>query len=123
MLVNALATAELFEGLSQTLDDTQDYHPKEIKEALIKGLLRRKGEVAVLLAAMLFYIYGKADEPFDMNQRPFFLRFNTEDKEGRVKALLELCKELNIKPEKYLNQKVQNQKEAQVKGVYFWLLE
>jgi hypothetical protein len=111
-LVNALVTAELFGGLSQTLDDIEDYHPKEIKEALIKGLLSRKGEVAVLFAAMLFYIYGKADEPFDMDQRPFFLRFNTENKEERVKVFLELCKELNIKPEKYLNQKVQNLKKS-----------
>ncbi len=89
-LLDALATAELFGGLSQTLDDVEDYHPKEIKEALIKGLLRRKGEVAVLFGAMLFYIYGKADEPFDMNQRPFFLRFNTEDKEERVKGILRI---------------------------------
>ncbi len=37
---------------------------------------------------MLFYIYGKADEPFDMNQRPFFLRFNTENKTERLAAIL-----------------------------------
>jgi len=111
-LVNALATAELFGGLSQTLDDIEDYHPKEIKEALIKGLLSREGEVAVLFAAMLFYIYGKADEPFDMKQRPFFLRLNTENMEERVKAFLELCKELNIKPEKYLRQKAQSKRKS-----------
>ncbi len=101
-LINALQNAELFGGLSQTLDDIEKYHPKEIKEALIKGLLSRKGEVATLFAAMLFYIYGKADEPFDMNQRPFFLRFNTENKTERLAVFLELCKTLNIKPEKYL---------------------
>ena len=102
-LINALQNAELFGGLSQTLDDIEKYHPKEIKEALIKGLLSRKGEVATLFAAMLFYIYGKADEPFDMNQRPFFLRFNTENKTERLAVFLELCKILNIKPEKYLS--------------------
>ena len=101
-LINALKNTELFGGLSQTLDDIEEYHPKEIKEALITGLLSREGEVATLFAAMLFYIYGKADEPFDMNQRPFFLRFNTENKAERLGAFLELCKILNIKPEKYL---------------------
>jgi len=58
--------------------------------------------VAVLFAAMLFYIYGKATEPFDMKQRPFFLRFNTEDKKERVQVFLNLCKQLNIDPKKYL---------------------
>jgi len=101
-LINALKSAELFGGLSQTLDDIEEYHPKEIKETLIKGLLSREGEVATLFAAMLFYIYGKADEPFDMTQRPFFLRFNTENKAERLDAFLELCEKLNIKPEKIL---------------------
>jgi hypothetical protein len=38
---------------------------------------KREGDVAVLFAAMLFYLYGKAKELFDMKQRPFFLLFNT----------------------------------------------
>jgi hypothetical protein len=112
-LIKALETAELFGGLSQTLDDIEEYHPEEVKEALIKGLLSRNGEVATLFAGMLFYIYGKADEAFDMNQRPFFLRFNTENKEERVQVFIELCKQLNINPEKYLtpNDKLEKTKE------------
>jgi hypothetical protein len=51
---------------------------------------------------MLFYIYGKATEPFDMKQRPFFLKFNTENKKERVQVFIELCKQLNIDSEKYL---------------------
>jgi hypothetical protein len=97
-----LQSAEIFGGLSQALDDIQEYHPNEIKEALIERLLSREGEVAVLFVAMLFYIYGKATEPFDMKQRPFFLRFNTEDKKERVQVFLELCKQLNIDSEKYV---------------------
>jgi hypothetical protein len=101
-LIKALQSAELFGGLSQTLDDIEEYHPKEIKEALIKGLLSREGEVATLFAAMLFFIYGKADESFDWAQRSFFLRFNTENKEERLEAFVELCKKLKNKSEKYL---------------------
>jgi hypothetical protein len=101
-LIMALKSAEVFSGLSQTLDEIEDYHPNEVKEALIEGLLSRQGEVATLFAGMLFYIYGKADEPFDWSQRPFFLRFNTENKEEREQAFLELCKKLNIEPKKYL---------------------
>jgi hypothetical protein len=85
-IIKALQHAELFSGLSQVLDDIEEYHPTEVKEALIAGLLNREGEVALLFAGMLFHLYGKAEEPFDMEQRPFFLRFNTENIEERVQA-------------------------------------
>jgi hypothetical protein len=104
-LIDALEHAQIFGGLSQTLDDIEQYHPTEVKEALIRGLLSREGEVATLFAAMLFYLYGKAKEPFDMAQRPFFLRFNTQKKPERKQAFIELCKQLNINPEKYLTPK------------------
>jgi hypothetical protein len=104
-IVDALQHAEIFSGLSQILDDVEEYHPKEVKEALITGLLSREGDIAVLFAAMLFYVYGKAKESFDMKQRPFFLRFNTEKREERVQAFRELCKQLNINPDKYLKPK------------------
>ena len=104
-IINALQHAEVFSGLSQVLDDIEDYHPIGVKEALTQGLLSRKGDVAVLFAAMLFYLYGKADEPFDMELRPFFLRFNTENREERVKVFRELCIQLNINPEKFLSSK------------------
>lgn len=104
-IIKALQHAEIFSGLSQVLDDIEEYHPTEVKEALITGLLSREGDIAVLFAAMLFYLYGKAKEPFDMKQRPFFLHFNTENREERVQAFRELCKQLNIIPEKYLTPK------------------
>ena len=101
-VIDALEHAELFGGLSQALDDIEQYHPAEVKEVLVRGLLSREGEVATLFAAMLFYLYGKAKEPFDMTQRPFFLRFNTQKRQEREQAFRELCKQLNINPEKYL---------------------
>jgi hypothetical protein len=104
-IIEALKYAEIFSGLSQVLDDIEEFHPSEVKEELIAGLLTRKGDVAVLFAGMLFYLFGKAKEPFDMNQRLFYLRFNTENKDERVRAFRELCKRLEIDPEKYLKQK------------------
>jgi hypothetical protein len=101
-IVDALRNAEIFGCLSQVLDEVEEYHPEEVKEALIVGLLSRKGDVATLFAAMLFYIYGEAESSFDMGQRPFFLRFNTEDRKERVKVFRELCKQLGIDAEKYL---------------------
>ncbi len=101
-LVEALRSAGIYSGLSRALDDIREFHPPEIKEALIWGLLGREGEVAVLFAAMLFYLYGKTKESFDMEKRPFFLRFSNENREERVQAFRELCRQLKIRPEKYL---------------------
>ena len=104
-IIEALQHAKVFGGLSQILDDIEEYHPIEVKQALIEGLLSREGNVAVLFAAMLFYIYGKAKEPFDMSQRPFFLRFNTENIAQRMLAFQELCEHLGISPERYVKPK------------------
>jgi hypothetical protein len=101
-ITDALQNAEIFSGFSNMLDEVERYHPEEVKEALIKGLLNRKGDVAVHFAAMLFYLFGKAKEPFDWKQRPFFLRFNTEDRKERVEVFRELCQKLKISPKKYL---------------------
>jgi len=101
-LADALQNTEPFWGLAQVLDEVESYHPEEIKVALIKGSLNRKGEVAVHFAAMLFYLFGEAKEPFEWGKRPFFLRFNTEDRKERVKVFRELCQKLRIDPEKYL---------------------
>jgi len=104
-LKDALQNTESFWGLSQVLAEVEKYNPEEVREALIKGLLNRKGEVAVHFAAMLFYLFGEAKEPFDWGKRPFFLRFNAEDRKERVKVFRELCQKLKINPEKYLRQK------------------
>lgn len=107
-IIEALKNAELFSGLSQVLDDIVEFHPDEVKEALIAGLLTRNGDVAVLFAAMLFYLFGKAKEPFDMKQRPFFLRFNTQNRAERENAFRELCKKLEINSAKYLSKVTPN---------------
>ena len=101
-IIDALQNVEIFNGFSQVLGEVERYHPKEVKEALINGLLNRKGDVAIHFAAMLFYLYGETKNSFDWKQRPFFLRFKTEDRKERVKVFREFCKKLKIDPEKYL---------------------
>ncbi|MFI5422240.1 MAG: hypothetical protein ACHQ1H_14850, partial [Nitrososphaerales archaeon] len=90
-ILKALKKAKLFGGLSQALDEIEEFHPPEIIAELFHGALRREGEVAVLFAAMLFFVYGKTSVAFDMEQRPFFLRFNTADSGERQKVFDELC--------------------------------
>jgi hypothetical protein len=89
--VKALESAEIYGGLTQALLQIESFHPPEVVEALFRGVLARSGEVAVLLAAMLMYIHGKAASSFDWDQRPFFLKFNTDDRAERAEAFKDLC--------------------------------
>jgi hypothetical protein len=101
-LVKALEHADLSSGLSQALDQVEDFHPAAVVEALFRGALRRDGEVAVLFAAMLMFVHGKAKEPFEWEQRPFFLKFHTENRAERVAAFRELCEKIGVNATTYL---------------------
>jgi hypothetical protein len=48
------------------------------------------------------FLHGQAREPFDWDQRPFFLRFQTEDPAERRAAFRELCGRIGIDPSAYL---------------------
>lgn len=101
-IVRALQTAAPYAGLSQTLDQVAEHHPAEVIDALLRNALTREGAVACHLAAMLMYVHGKAAEPFDWAQRPFFLRFNTEDRGEREQIFRELCEKIEVDPAAYL---------------------
>lgn len=87
-LVSAIENAEVYGGLTQALLLTESWHPKPIIEALLRGVLMRDGATAGLFAAQLLYLHGKAKSPYDMEQRPIFLKFQDDD---RVTLFRELC--------------------------------
>jgi hypothetical protein len=87
--------------LSETIDEIEEFHPPAVIDALFRGALKRDGEAAVHFAALLFFLHGKAEEPFDWNHRPFFLRFHSTGKE-RTEVFRELCKTVGVDPTKYL---------------------
>lgn len=101
-LVQALGTADLCGGLSQALDEAADFHPVEVVDALLRAALNRNGEAAVNIAGLLLYVHGKADQPFDWDQRPFLLRFSTENREERNAAFRELCEKIGVEASRYL---------------------
>jgi hypothetical protein len=101
-IVQSLESAEFFGGLGDALDDAAQFHPPEVVDALFRAALARKGDVAVHCAALLAYLHGKAKEPFDMEQRPWFLRFRTEDRDARRTAFRELCAIIGVDASKYM---------------------
>ena len=98
MLVAALNSSKIYEGLTQTLLEVEEFHPPEIVEALLRGVLERDGETAMQFAAMLMFIHGKATSSFDWELRPFFLKFLTDDRAERKALYLELCARIGVKP-------------------------
>ncbi len=89
-LVEVLAKAAPFAGLSEAIDAVVEYHPPPVLAALWREVAQREGAVAVHYAALLAYLYGGADSVFDMGQRPFFLAFNNEDPPARAQAVAAL---------------------------------
>ncbi len=95
-LVQALREAPLRDGLSVCLDELGAQHAAgeamapAVMQALWDALDRPDAEVTVNVAALLAYLHGLADEPFDWDQRPFFLRFGSHDGAERAVAQAEL---------------------------------
>ncbi len=101
-ILRALREAEIYTGLSETLNEIEDFHPPVVIEELLNGLMKRDGGTACHFAAMLYFLHGKASSAFDWDHRPFFLRFNTEDRLARKVAFRELCESIGINPAHYL---------------------
>lgn len=102
LLVEGTERATIGDGLTPTLLEVETFHPAPIVEALLRGTLERTGEVAVHLAAMVSFVHGATKESFDWDQRPLFLRFNTDSDAERGEAFRELCALCRIDPAPYL---------------------
>ncbi|MBE2212814.1 MAG: hypothetical protein IAE82_03010 [Opitutaceae bacterium] len=101
-LVAALEAEASSCDVATVLEAVAECHPPEVVAALLRGALNGTGENAVHFAAMLMYVHGQAAEPFDWEQRPFFLRFNTEDRGERAAVFRELCARIGVEAASYL---------------------
>jgi hypothetical protein len=101
-LVKALKHADFYGGLTEALDAAEELHPPVVMEVLFRGALSRSGEVAVHFAAMLMFLHGKAKAAFDWEHRPFYLRFNTPNREAREAVFRELCEKIGVDAAKFM---------------------
>lgn len=92
-IVSALHSTKIYGGLTQALFLVEDYHPQPVIDALLRGVLDRDGATAGEFAAMLLYLHGKANSVYDMEQRPFFLKFQNGDRQA---LFGELCERIGI---------------------------
>jgi len=97
-IVEALRNTRLFGGLSRALDLAEQHPSPRIQETLLDLALNGTEEQRVNCAALALYLGGKADEAFDWNHRPFFLRFGDNDRNVQIEAYKELCSRLGVTP-------------------------
>jgi hypothetical protein len=71
-------------------------------DALLRGTLERDGDVACNYASMLLFLHGLAESPDDWELRPFWLRFNTEDRVEREAVFRELCERMQLDASRYI---------------------
>jgi len=102
LLIANLGKNDFGGGLTAAIDEAAEFHPPAVVDVLLKGALNRDGQVAVHFAALLYFIHGKSTEPFDWNQRPFFLRFNTANREERKEVFAELCQTIGVDASAYI---------------------
>ncbi|HMO12870.1 MAG TPA: hypothetical protein PKD64_03580 [Pirellulaceae bacterium] len=103
-LLDRIAVCDAYEGLSLTLTQIESMHPPDVIRAMLQRIVRDPGVVAVHFAAMLLYLHGLATEPFEWDQRPFFLRFNPGDDTDRRDAIQELCRKIGVSETDYLRE-------------------
>jgi hypothetical protein len=104
LLIKNLKSNDLFGGLSQAIDEAEEFHPPAVIDELFNGALKRDGEAAVHFAALLCFIHGVSKEAFDWDHRPFFLKFHSTGAE-REAVFRELCEKCKVDPAKYLKKK------------------
>lgn len=103
ILLHALEGSDTYGELTQALLEVESFHPPKIIDALLRGVLARADDAPVHFAAMLMFLHGKADSAFDWEQRPFFLKFHSENRRERVPHFRELCAKIDVDAEKYLD--------------------
>lgn len=101
LIVKALKKAKLGGGLAEAERLASLYPSESVKDALFDGALRSSDDRAVRFVGILYYLFGKATEPFDWSQRPFFLKFLAEEPSERRKVFEEMCKTLGVNSGKW----------------------
>jgi len=98
VIIEALCKTSLFGGLTQALDQAEQHPSPRIQKTLLDLALNGNEEQRIHCAALALYLGGKADEAFDWNHRPFFLRFGDDDRNVQIEAYKELCSRLGVTP-------------------------
>jgi hypothetical protein len=98
-IVSALATTTILDGMVKTLTFAAEHPSPAVLRALLNCSVRGNDDIRVHAAALVHFLYGGSSSSFDMNFRPFYLRFASKTLQERYDAYRELCAKIGVEPE------------------------
>ena len=99
VLVETIPSATILNGLVFTLRLAENYATPAVRRVLLWCALYGNDDIRVHAAALICYLYGFAESPFDWKHRPFYLRFGDKTLSKRKLAYNELCKNIQVDPQ------------------------
>jgi hypothetical protein len=99
LIAEAFAEGDLYGGLSIAIDLAAEYRRVNLIPMLLARTLEGTAEARIHAAALAWFLAGQSDEPFDMSERPLFLRFGEEDESVRRAAYAELTRRIGVEQE------------------------
>jgi len=90
LVCQAIEQARGGDGLDAALEAAQVWHPAAVMGVLWQSLRHPDATVVVNVAALLHYLLGLTDAPFDLTRRAELLRFVSDDAGERAAALDQL---------------------------------
>lgn len=98
LLVQALDHATLRNGLTQLLQMVSQHPSPAVKRKLLACTLTGHDDLRAHAAAMVHFLYGKAQSTFDVAHRPLYLRFSSPVMAERQQAYRALCADIGAAP-------------------------
>jgi hypothetical protein len=99
IIVNALSTTTIADGMVKTLAFAAEHPSPSVLRALLDCSVHGNDDIRVHAAALVHFLHGGSSSSFDMNFRPFYLRFAAKNREERHAAYRELCAKIGIEPD------------------------
>lgn len=98
-IVNALTTTTILDGMVKTLAFAAEHPSPAVLRTLLNCSVNGNDDIRVHAAALVHFLYGGSSSSFDMNFRPFYLRFASKHRQERHDAYRELCDKIGVEPE------------------------
>jgi HEAT repeat protein len=98
IIVLALRVTTLLDGMVKTLNFAAAHATPAVRQQLLACTLDGHRDVRVHAAALLHFLGGRSDSHFDWKHRPFYLRFGAKNRDERLAAHAELCREIGVDP-------------------------
>ena len=96
VIVEGLRNGSVGRGLAECEMLAAEHPSPAVMRELLYGVACSMDDRAVRFAALLFFLCGKAESPFDRRRREFFLRFNSKNPAERRRLFDQLCKTLGL---------------------------